>query len=408
MIKKYLSLLVLTSILVIFLPSISQSSQHVIKNNSVCTKKNKIVEYVNKQYKCTLVNKKLIWKAKPVGIPTELPTPTPTFTIVSIPNPIPAPSPNKDYEDLNWQSCTTLNERIKNLVGEFECQVFDSILRWTKNNPGPSPKPVPTPTSIPTDKPTPDPIPISKPRNTGQLASDAFVKWASKNESIKNNHFVIRNNDIPDDIFKAISLSEIKTANIFANFVSRATYGYYGGEDKNWFFTHNKLVPSGDTSNICNAHPDGVGACTNLINDMFYRIPNDNFQISYGISALGAHEYFHIVQAEVAGLNPFINRSMPRWFEEGSAEFIGYSVLSIISNEDYDNIVKDKKVFKDLFSDPYISGRMLVEFIIKEYGFEAFFKIYSDYKSNNNFEEVFKNNIGISSNDVLNKFRIGL
>lgn len=246
-------------------------------------------------------------------------------------------------------------------------------------------------------------------KTTSQLARDSFVAWANKNESKKDNHFINKSPDVNNDVFVQISATEIKAANIFANFVKNNTYGYYGGEDKSWFFRQGKLVPPNNNVDVCRIDNGGINACVNLIDSAFYKIPNGSYAGNNQVSALGAHEYFHLAQASLSGISPFSPRSIPEWFMEGSSEFVGYAVVSMIENKDYDLLLMPHlKEFRDLSSDPYISGRIFIEFIVKEYGFEKIIAIFSDYKDNKNFDQIFKNNIGLSVNDVLNNCKIGL
>lgn len=227
-------------------------------------------------------------------------------------------------------------------------------------------------------------------KSIGQKASENFLSWASKNRSTKNNHFVHKNYDIPEDIFLSINKTELEAKDIFANFVKQDTYSFYGGEDKDWFYTHKKFIPPSNTSNICGIHSDSLAACVNLIDSTFFRLPHDNFKPSNAASVLGAHEYFHFVQMSLADLTPFIQRSIPRWIEEGSAEFVGYSILSKIESKPYDSLIaQDRGRFIDINSDPYISGRMFVEFIVAEYGFESILKMFYEYRNNKNFDEIF-------------------
>jgi len=245
-----------------------------------------------------------------------------------------------------------------------------------------------------------------KVKSFSQQASENFLLWAGKNRSVKSNHFVYKNYDIPEDIFLSINKTEMEAKDIFAGFVKQDTYSFYGGEDKDWFYTHKKFIPPGNTSNICGIHPDSLAACVNLIDSTFFRLPHDNFKPSNAASVLGAHEYFHFAQMSLADLTPFIKRSIPRWLEEGSAEFVGYSILSNIESKPYDSLfAQDRKIFIDIDSDPYISGRIFVEFIVSEYGFESILKMFYEYRNNKNFDEIFYSVTNNTVQDTLNNFK---
>lgn len=253
-----------------------------------------------------------------------------------------------------------------------------------------------------------EPIVVIK-KTTSQLAAESFISWAKKNEGKKDNHFINKSPDVHSGVFAQISATELKAADIFAGIVKNNTYGYYGGEDKSWFFKHGKIVPPNNNVDVCRIEDGGINACVNLIDSTFYKIPKDPFWASSQTSALGAHEYFHLAQVALSGISPFSPRSIPDWFMEGSSEFVSYAVLSMTDNKDYDLLVKPEiKIFRDINSDPYTSGRIFVEFIVKEYGFEKILAIFADYKNNKNFDQIFKNNIGLSVNEVLNNYRIGL
>jgi hypothetical protein len=245
-------------------------------------------------------------------------------------------------------------------------------------------------------------------KSFGQKASEDFLAWAKNNKTVKNNHFVYKNHDIAEDVFLSVNRTEIEAKDIFANFVKQDTYSFYGGEDVNWFYTHNKFLPPTRTSNICGIAFDSFAACTNLIDSTFFRVPNafKDFKPSNTTSVLGAHEYFHFVQMNLLGLTPFTKRSIPRWFEEGTAEFVGHSILSNITSEQYDYVPdKYRRTFISLESDPYVSGRIFVEFIISEYGFESILKMFSESKNDKNFDNVFYTVTKTTLEDTFNKFQ---
>lgn len=240
---------------------------------------------------------------------------------------------------------------------------------------------------------------------TNSLAS-SFYDWAAKNGKEASNHIPIVNNDVPPKTFSIINPSEVRASKIFAGIISDNTYSFMSVDDS-WFFgqgsKYNQLVPPGDGRVVCFEGQSVVAGCTNKAKGIFYNLLRPELSEIVQHRALGAHEFFHLVQSKLGGLSPFVERTIPRWFEEGSAEFVGYAVLALESKTRYEDIVAKLPSSNDLDKDPYGAGRAAIEYLVKTYGFEKILDLFAEYSSNTNFDQIFLKNFGITVKDLRSK-----
>lgn len=252
--------------------------------------------------------------------------------------------------------------------------------------------------------PTPNPS-LGDSATVNSLAS-SFYDWAAKNGKEASNHIPIVNNDVPPKTFSIINPSEVRASKIFAGIISDNTYSFMSVDDS-WFFgqgsKYNQLVPPGDGRVVCFEGQSAVAGCTNKAKGIFYNLLRPELSEIVQHRALGAHEFFHLVQSKLGSLSPFVERTIPRWFEEGSAEFVGYAVLALESKTRYEDIVAKLPSSNDLDKDPYGAGRVAIEYLVKTYGFEKILDLFADYSSNTNFDQIFLKNFGITVSDLRTK-----
>ena len=235
--------------------------------------------------------------------------------------------------------------------------------------------------------------------------ADSFFLWAQKNMVENKDHTAIKNDDVPLKDFSIINPTEKLASNIFGNLVGYKTYSIMSVDDL-WFFEQgrslNLLVPSNDNKTVCYTS-DSIAGCTNLMGVIFYNLSKQELRNITQIRAIGAHEYFHLVQSKLGNLSPFVKRNIPLWFSEGSAEFVGYAVLAMESNKRYEEVVIGLGTSKDMGGNPYIAGRVAIEYLVKEYGFEKILNVFRDYSTNTNFDEIFQNNFSITVAELMSK-----
>lgn len=303
----------------------------------------------------------------------------------------------------NNSKCTNAGSTISDSNFLYKCSKSKNSLTWKKIkrlSQNKIAKPIVSESNISV---TTNPVSMS----IWEKAFLSFSDWASDNKTTKNNHFVYKNDDIPEDLFLVINKAELLAKDIFGNIVKQDTYSYYGGEDLKWFDSNRHLPPGNAKENICNQPwADNLAACPNMSDALFYRAPHNDYNASDYFAPLGSHEYFHLVQSTLGGIPLNLDTRPFIWFMEGGAGFVGISIASLATNKPYDYFINDKdKIFYDINKDPYVSGRMFFEFVVAEYGFTSILNILSDYKTNRNFDQVFKNNTGYTVDQVLNKFK---
>ena len=108
------------------------------------------------------------------------------------------------------------------------------------------------------------------------------------------------------------------------------------GANEGW--TLEQLAKNGWTVNKCSdQYMSGVALCLEGTKYQGYVITSDSFYDARNPgrdgAALLAHEYFHLVQANLVGSrdlfrtksdDPQTTKAFPAWFAEGTAEFVGY------------------------------------------------------------------------------------
>jgi hypothetical protein len=151
--------------------------------------------------------------------------------------------------------------------------------------------------------------------------------------------------------------------------------------------------------------------------------------------ALLVHEYFHLVQANLSktlttprikGGDDATKNAFPDWFNEGAADFVGYSVAALSQNASYwDGRSKmltyappEESVSKNAIADyeistccgnntptyPYNVGQVATEYIVASIGFQKMLDIWIDYATTRNFEKSFESIAGISKEAFYEKF----
>jgi len=210
------------------------------------------------------------------------------------------------------------------------------------------------------------------------------------------------------------------------------------GASESW--TIQELAKSGWGVRSCNApYVTGVAICLDFDRRHAYVVTSDSTYDHRNPGndggALLAHEYFHLVQANMAkSVNqiPIKNgdsasaNAIPAWFLEGSADFVGFSVAALSQNASYwegrsrmlSYAPSQESVNKNAISDyeirvccgndtptyPYNVGHVATEYIVASIGFQKFLDIWIDYGNTKNFELSFEKVTGISKKVFYEKF----
>ena len=357
--------------------------------------------------------------------------------------------------------CTKAGSTATASGKKFTCIKSGTKLVWNKGvtvkaapkpNLNPVFKPVdPTPTPVATSTPTPTQTPTPTPANfepwstniDAKMLSDQaqrnFLSWVQTRTGSITNHLQLIEDNPHKNRISILKKSDDLGAQLFSSFFPQGSKTIIGATEA---WTIAELTKSGWPVRNCNeAYMFGVALCLDGNSRQGYVI---NRESAYNPSnpgndggALLAHEYFHLVQANLSKTRPgeaernkSTNASsvnaFPIWFIEGSAEFVGYSVGALAQNASYwegrprmlSYSPPDESINKNAISDyeiriccgnnaptyPYHIGQIATEFIVASIGFQKMLDIMIDYGTTRNFEKSFETVTGISKATFYEKF----
>jgi len=336
-------------------PSISATPP---KTGSICSKAGLTKNYNGKEYTCIKSGKKLVWN-KGVVIKVATPTKTPTNS----PSTSSSSSPSKPSEYfVPWSTKFTTQLMFD--------QAFESFVTWNKGQ-----------TTIP-----------------------------------KKHQVLIQT--IPNG-FAADFLQELKnlddfSSGIFSQFM-KANSVTVVGFDEQWVIS--QINSSGghlrNSQGRCNESYGPLMVCMNRDSHLGIVIVND---CKIPKNAVGGcrldllpHEYFHLVQLNMAGNiegahwnfgDDYSKNSFPHWFVEGSANFVAAAITSVTRNAKYEdsrgvllfggpggsdmsNALIDYEIYRvnstlrdNLYS--YNIGHIATEYMVASMGFQRFLDIWRD------------------------------
>jgi hypothetical protein len=308
----------------------------------------------------------------------------------------------------------------------------------------PTPTPEPSPTLTPTPKPTPSPTLPNKPftpwgaDSTGKEISDTaqknFRDWA-KDQATKplNHQFVIQEGVLPNRA-KSLTAADLTGSQLFSHFFSTKSITVIGSSE-DWVVQ--KLNSLGGKFRNCSInYVQGLNWCWDgvslqgmvvLADERF-----DPFELGKDGSSLLAHEYFHLVQSQLANPDRYMIKDgslvtsylFPAWLIEGSAEFTGYSVAALSMGSEYwqgrermfnpvnQNSLQDAEIRVFIGTqpngpiDPYGIGRAATEFLVASVGFQKLLDIFALFKETRNFEKSFERATGVSTAFFYSRFEM--
>lgn len=369
------------------LPQTAFSAQKITPG-SICKKVNAKATYLNKTYTCIKKGNKLVWdkgvtilKAAPTPTPTQSSNPTPTSTQAT--NPTATPTPTKS---------TTV------------------FAAWT------------------TDVDA---------KTLSDEAQKNFIAWVSQRAGSKINHTQRIQENSNSQRISIMRKADNLSAQLFSSFLPSSSVTVIGAME-NW--TIAELEKSGWTTPTCNnPYMRGVFLCLDGNLRQGYVVNADaNYDAENPGNdggALLAHEYFHLVQANLSKSvnvlwmksdDPASVNAFPAWFVEGSADFVGYSVGALAQDASYwvgrsrmlsysppiesvnRNAIADYELRiccgNDRPTYPYNIGQVATEYIVASVGFQKFLDIWTSYATTRNFEKSFESVTGISKADFYAKF----
>lgn len=273
-----------------------------------------------------------------------------------------------------------------------------------------------------------------------------FISWTRERTGIPVKHDQVIQTNSNSQRVSIMKKADDLSSQLFSAYFPQGSVTVIGATES---WTKEELSKKGWNSSCDIPSMPGVAYCLNFDRHNGYVITSDR---SYDPrnpgsdgGALLAHEYFHLVQANLAksapsgvrtksGDNDSLN-AIPAWFLEGTADFVGFSVAALSQNASYwvgrpmmlsyappqdsinKNSIADYEIRiccgNDKPTYPYNIGQVATEFIVASVGFQKMLDIWIDYGKTRNFEKSFESVTGISKLDFYAKFdqlrtRVGL
>jgi hypothetical protein len=350
--------------------------------------------------------------------------------------------------------CTKAGSTATASGKKFTCIKSGTRLLWNKGvtvkaaqkpNLNPVLKPVePTPTPTPDPRPTPAPTLANKPftpwgtDSTGKEISDTaqknFRDWAKDQASKPLNHQLVIQEGVFPNRAKSLTAADLTGSQLFSHFFSTKSITVIGSNE-DWVVQ--KLNSLGGKFRNCSInYVQGLNWCWDGVALQGMVVLADErfnpFELGNDGSSLLAHEYFHLVQSQLANPDRYMIKDgstitsylFPAWLVEGSAEFTGYSVAALSMGSEYwqgrermfnpinQNALEDAEIRVFIGTqpngpiDPYGIGRAATEFLVASVGFQKLLEIFALFKETRNFEKSFERATGVSTAFFYSRFEM--
>jgi hypothetical protein len=347
-------------------------------------------------------------------------------------------------------ACT--KQGVKQISGgkSFTCVKQGKKLVWNKGVA--LKKPAAPVVALPTHAPTPSATTEAvtekasfKPWSTSASAreiSDAaqanFKLWVNEQSKQNSTHKTILQPDTPAKRASNFSKVDQFGSQLFTQYFKGPSATVIGSSEK-WVVE--QLNNAGESYESCsfNSGNGGLDYCLKKGRTQGFVVTSDaEFNANNpgrDGSALLAHEYFHLVQMQMAGLEMMQSikhgekesaNLFPAWLEEGAANFVGFTVAAVALDATYwegrpamftyikpdpsnnRNSLQDYEIRNGPGNDsptyPYIAGQVASEFIVASVGFQKFLNIWLFFKETKDFEKSFERAIGISKDEFYGLF----
>jgi hypothetical protein len=363
--------------------------------------------------------------------------------LISLATPVSAAAPKAGTP------CTKKNATATSAGKLYTCIVSGKKLVWNKGvavkKPAPvaTPTPTPSPVASPTASAMPNPTkfePWSTNIDSKMLSDEAqksFLAWVQTRTGAAKNHTQQIQENKNKNRIDLLKKSDDLGAQLFSSYFKQGSTTVIGANEA---WTLEQLAKNGWTVNKCSdQYMSGVELCLEGTKYQGYVITSDSFYDARNPgrdgAALLAHEYFHLVQANLIGSrdlfrtksgDPQTAKGFPAWFAEGTAEFVGYSVGALSQNASYwegrstalsyappgeatnRNSIADYEIRTCCGNGtptyPYNIGHVATEYIVASVGFQKLLDIFVDFGKSNDFEKSFEAVTGISKQAFYDKF----
>ena len=273
-------------------------------------------------------------------------------------------------------------------------------------------------------------------RTLSDQAQRNFLSWVKTREGVAKNHTQLIQANTNTNRISIMKKADDLVSQLFSSYFPQGSKTFIGAT-QSW--TDEQIALSGWNRKCDGTSMPGVQYCLDFNKHQGYVVTAettyDPGNPGNDGGALVAHEYFHLVQANLAnstnglriksGDSSSIN-AIPVWFLEGGAEFVGYSVGALSQNASYwvgrDRMLsygpREDFANKNSIADyeirtccgnstptyPYNIGQVAIEYIVASIGFQKMLDIWADFATTRNFETSFEKVTGISKEAFYTKF----
>ena len=275
-------------------------------------------------------------------------------------------------------------------------------------------------------------------RTLNDQAQRNFLSWVKTRSAAQKNHTQLIQANTHTSRITVLKKADDLSAQLFSSYFPQGSTTVIGAT-QSW--TNEQLAKSGWRTKCNIPSMDGVAYCLDDWMRQGYVITSDAIYSASNPGADGgallAHEYFHLVQSNLAkspngsqvksGQLEMAN-SFPAWFIEGTADYVGFAVGALSQNATYwegrermfSYAPPEESINKNAIADyeirtccanntptyPYGVGRVATEYIVASIGFQKMLDIFVDFATTRNFETSFEKVVGISKEAFYKKFEL--
>lgn len=269
------------------------------------------------------------------------------------------------------------------------------------------------------------------------VSQQNFRDWVTLNQSLNTNHKLVIQEGLANTRVENLKKVDQLGSEIFGKYFAGPSITAIGAEEK-WVVA--ELNANQIKEQSCSYGAGGAGGLTYCVRGRghgYVVTKNANYYPNTpGVdgTSLLPHEFFHIVQEQMAGLEgkPIVigdantENLFPAWFLEGTANFVGFSISALALNTTYwqgyeamlNYAPPEESINKNSIADyelrtccgnntptyPYVIGQVATEYIVASVGFQKMLDIFTDFKATKNFDKSFEKATGISKQEFYKKF----
>ena len=203
------------------------------------------------------------------------------------------------------------------------------------------------------------------------------------------------------------------TAQAFSNYSFDKTIAIAGMTQQfmtNTLIDNNLDYPDGEVVGLC-----GIAVWEDLASGCNWQ---NTVWLGFGeepegeVLIVGPHEFFHSVQASLAGGTPTLG-TMPNWLIEGGSEFMGYAVTDYTGDFAYEDLAHRDWHYlpnpatglefwaippgsRSIPFEQYMLGQVATEYLISNLGMEAYLQIFANMGEGMQFDDAFEDATGMT------------